>query len=87
MRAIITMAMASELALSLSGCYTEKAVLTNDQGQTQICQSSGHIGIISPIRVYAQQKSCIDRAKAAGYKETPDAPAASPAADSGQKSG
>jgi outer membrane lipoprotein SlyB len=87
MRLVIAMALASEMALSLSGCYTEKTVLTNDQGQTQTCQNTGHIGIISPIRVYAQQKSCIDKAKAAGYKETPSAPAATPAGDAAQKSG
>jgi hypothetical protein len=75
MRLIVIVAVMSGLLLSLSGCYTQKTVLTNDQGQTQTCEHSGHVGIFSPIRVHAQQKSCIDKAKAAGYQETPTTPA------------
>jgi hypothetical protein len=59
------------MVMSLTGCISETKLLTDDQGRTQTCESKGHIGVISPIRVYMQQRSCIDKAKAAGYHETP----------------
>jgi hypothetical protein len=80
MRLIVMVTIVTGVGLLLSGCYTQRAVLTNDQGQTQTCEHSGHVGIFSPIKVYTQQKSCIDKAKAAGYKLTPSAPPASPTA-------
>jgi hypothetical protein len=74
MRLVIRAALTGVLVLPLSACYTQKTVLTNDQGETQTCEHKGHVGIVSPIRVYVEQKSCVDKAKAAGYKETPSAP-------------
>jgi hypothetical protein len=68
------------LTFTLSGCITEKAVLANAQGQTITCESKGHVGIVSPIRVYVKQHNCIKNAEAGGYKVAPpasDAPATS----------
>ena len=48
-------------------------VLTNDQGQTQTCEFTGHIGIVSPIVTHERYKNCVDKAKANGFKETPAA--------------
>ena len=61
--------------VGLSGCITERAVLTNAQGQTITCDHKGHVGIVSPIRVYVQQHECVKKAESNGYKVT-----ASPAA-------
>jgi hypothetical protein len=70
------------LTFTLSGCITEKAVLANAQGQTITCESKGHVGLISPIRVYVKQHDCIKSAEAGGYKITPSAGAApAPSAD------
>jgi hypothetical protein len=64
------------LAVALSGCITDKAVLANAQGQTITCENTGHIGLVSPIRVYVKQHDCIKSAEASGYKVTPSARAA-----------
>jgi hypothetical protein len=64
------------LTFTLSGCITEKAVLANAQGQTITCESKGHVGLVSPIRVYVKQHNCINSAEAGGYKMTPSANAA-----------
>jgi hypothetical protein len=63
----------SALVVGLSGCITDKMVLTNDQGQTQTCEFTGHIGIFSPIATHERYKNCVDKAKANGFKETPAA--------------
>lgn len=63
------------LALILSGCITDKAVLANAQGQTITCENKGHIGLVSPIRLYVKQHDCIKSAEAGGYKVTPSASA------------
>lgn len=65
------------LTFSLSGCITEKAVLANTQGQKIICESKGHVGLVSPIRVYVKQHDCIKSAEANGYKVAASAGAAS----------
>ena len=65
------------LTFTLSGCITEKAVLANAQGQTITCESKGHVGLVSPIRVYVKQHDCIKNAEAGGYKVTPSAGAGS----------
>lgn len=54
--------------IALSGCITEKTVLTNAQGQTVTCQAKGHVGIVSPIRVHMQQDHCVKQAESKGYK-------------------
>jgi hypothetical protein len=61
------------LSFTLSGCITEKAVLANAQGQTITCENKGHVGLVSPIRVYVKQHDCIKNAEAGGYKVTPAA--------------
>ena len=71
---ILSMALSGGLVLGLSGCITDKMVLTNDQGQTQTCEYTGHFGIISPIVTHEKYKSCIEKAEANGFKETSPAP-------------
>lgn len=56
------------LLIALSGCITEKAVLTNARGQTVTCEVKGHVGIVSPIRVYVKQHDCVKKAQDEGYK-------------------
>lgn len=58
-------------AIAMSGCFTEKAVLTNDQGQTTTCQNRGHVGLVSPILVSMKQHHCVKQAEANGYKPQP----------------
>jgi hypothetical protein len=72
---IRTIALLSTLAVGLVGCITDRMILTNDQGQTQTCEATGHVGIISPIVTHYQFKDCVDKAKANGFKETPSATA------------
>jgi hypothetical protein len=57
------------ISMSLTGCVTEKTVLTNDQGQTKTCETKGRIGIVSGVILHERHKNCIDKAKAEGYKE------------------
>jgi hypothetical protein len=68
------------LTFALSGCITEKAVLANAQGQTITCENKGHVGLVSPIRVYVKQHDCIKSAEASGYKVTAGAAATTPPA-------
>lgn len=74
---IRSIALLSGLVVGLSGCITDKMVLTNDQGQTETCEFTGHVGIASPIITHDRYKSCVDKAKATGFKETPSAKPAS----------
>jgi hypothetical protein len=46
--------------MGLTSCATEKMTLTNDQGQTVTCEDNG----------LESFQSCVDRAKARGFKET-----------------
>jgi hypothetical protein len=63
-------------AAAMTGCITDKMVLANDQGQTQTCEFTGHVGLISPIVVHERYKHCIEKAKANGFKEqAPNPPA------------
>jgi hypothetical protein len=66
--------LAGAACIGLSGCITDKMVLTNDQGQTQTCEFHGHVGIVSPIVLHERYKHCVDTAKANGFKETPSTP-------------
>lgn len=66
-----TVILLSAVVMALSGCYTDKMVLTNDQGQTQTCEFTGHVGIVSPIVTHEKYKKCVDQAKASGYKDSP----------------
>jgi hypothetical protein len=66
-------ALLSALVVGLSGCITDKMVLTNDHGETQTCEFTGHIGIVSPIVTHERYKHCVDKAKANGFKEGPGA--------------
>jgi hypothetical protein len=71
MRARAILIAASLMPLTaLSGCITERAVLTNAQGQTVTCETKGHVGIVSPIRVQAKQHDCVKKAEESGYKVT-----------------
>lgn len=63
--------------VALSGCITEKTVLTNAQGQTVTCEAKGHVGLVSPIRVHLQQQHCLKQAESNGYKVTAAPSAAS----------
>lgn len=74
---IRSIALLSGLVVGLSGCITDKMVLTNDQGQTETCEFTGHVGVVSPIITHDRYKSCVDKAKANGFKETPSAKPAS----------
>ncbi|MGB6306638.1 MAG: hypothetical protein WBF89_02510 [Steroidobacteraceae bacterium] len=67
---IKTAALLGAFALGLTGCITDKMTLTNDQGQTQTCEFTGHVGVISPIVLHERFKHCVDKAKADGYKES-----------------
>jgi hypothetical protein len=65
------------LSIALAGCITDKMVLTNDQGQSQTCEFTGHIGVISPIVMHERYKNCVNKAKASGFKEpAPSVPSA-----------
>ena len=68
-RAVLTIA-SFVLVGMLSGCVTEKKVLTNAQGETVTCETEGRIGIVSGIRLYVKQHNCIKKAQANGYTET-----------------
>ena len=70
--------LAGTACVGLSGCITDKMVLTNDQGQSKTCEFHGHVGIVSPIVVHERYKHCVDTAKANGFKETPPAAPPSP---------
>jgi hypothetical protein len=74
---IVTIALLGTVVIGLTGCITDKMILTNDQGQTKTCEFTGHIGILSPIMVHERYKKCVDKAKADGFQETPDATPAS----------
>jgi hypothetical protein len=64
------------LSIGLSGCVTDKTVMTNDQGQAKTCETKGRIGIVSGVILHERHKQCVDKAKAEGYKETsPTTPA------------
>jgi hypothetical protein len=67
---ILSIALLSSLVVGLSGCITDKMVLTNGQGQTETCEFTGHVGIVSPIVTHERYKSCVDKAKANGFQET-----------------
>jgi hypothetical protein len=66
-------ALLSALVVGLSGCITDKMVLTNEHGETQTCEFTGHIGVFSPIVTHERYKHCVDKAKANGFKESPPA--------------
>jgi len=70
---IRVIALLSTLGSGLTGCYTDRMILTNDQGQTQTCEVQGWVGIIGPIVTHERFKDCVDKAKANGFKETPNA--------------
>lgn len=69
---IRTIALLSTHAVGVAGCITDKMILTNDQGQTETCEATGHVGIISPIVMHYQFKDCVAKAKANGFKEPPN---------------
>jgi len=56
--------------LCLAGCVTEKTVLTNNQGQTTVCETKGRIGVVSGAILHERHKACVDKAKAQGYTKT-----------------
>lgn len=56
------------LPLMLSGCATESAMLVNNSGQTVQCNNQGWGWIGAPMAVHNQHQ-CLDKAKAAGYRE------------------
>ena len=60
------------LLLVLSACVTKTEVLTNDKGQTETCKIKGRVGIVSGLVLEERFKSCIDKAKAKGFKEPAD---------------
>lgn len=56
------------LPLMLSGCATESAMLVNNSGQTLQCSNQGWGWLGAPMAVHYQHE-CLDKAKAAGYRE------------------
>jgi hypothetical protein len=70
---ILSIALLGGLVVGVSGCITDKMVLTNGQGQTETCEFTGHVGIVSPIVTHDRYKSCVDKAKANGFQEAPSA--------------
>jgi hypothetical protein len=55
------------LALTLTGCATERTVLVNSQGDLLTCETSGS-GFFGAISVRNQQKQCISDAETRGYR-------------------
>jgi hypothetical protein len=66
-RQVTQLALGVVLAVGISGCVTEKTVLTNAAGNTIECDTSGRIGIISGWRLHEQHHECIAKAEANGY--------------------
>jgi hypothetical protein len=64
----------SVVTVGMTGSITDKMILTNDQGQTQTCEFTGHVGLISPIVLDERYKNCVDKAKANGFKEPASTP-------------
>jgi len=56
------------VSLILTGCATESAVLVNSSGRTTQCNNQGWGWLGAPIAVHHQHE-CLDKAKAAGYRE------------------
>jgi hypothetical protein len=52
----------------LSSCATESAMLVNGSGQTLQCNNQGWGWLGAPMAVHNQHE-CLDKAKAAGYRE------------------
>jgi hypothetical protein len=52
----------------LSSCATESAMLVNGSGQTLQCNNQGWGWLGAPMAVH-NQHTCLDKAKAAGYRE------------------
>jgi hypothetical protein len=76
MPATTLVAIAAACAISLTGCTSESAMLTNDAGQSVQCKNEGWGWIGAPVAM-ANQSSCIKKAQAAGYRE-PGSGSASP---------
>lgn len=70
-------AIAMVLALALTGCVSERTMLTNKDGQVVHCDGWG-FGVIGAPVAMAQHADCMKKAHAAGYSEAP--PPAAPAA-------
>jgi len=68
---------AGVLTLGLGGCITKTAVLTNDRGQTQICEKKGRVGIFSEYVLNKRFESCLENAAKDGYRQAPPTPSGS----------
>ena len=58
------------LVALLTACVSQKAALTNAQGQQVRCDHWG-FGIIGAPAAMAMHSDCMKKAHAAGYSETP----------------
>jgi hypothetical protein len=56
------------LAICLTGCVSQSAVLVNSDGKAVKCENWG-FGIIGTPVAMAEQSKCIKKAKADGYTE------------------
>lgn len=64
---IVTIAVS---AILLTGCVSEKTVLTNPAGQQTRCDAWGFGWLGAPVAM-AQHHDCMTKAHAAGYSEAP----------------
>lgn len=52
----------------LAGCATYRTQLTNDQGQTMVCEASGANGLVTGYFLRKNVEDCVAAAKEKGYK-------------------
>ena len=57
------------ILIFLTGCVSEKAMLTNSKGQVVHCDNMGWGWIGAPVAM-AQHSDCMKKAHAAGYYES-----------------
>ncbi|MDY0094922.1 MAG: hypothetical protein RBT80_19680 [Candidatus Vecturithrix sp.] len=66
---LIIMAVVSILVLA--GCAHYKTTLTNEKGETVVCEASGKTGPVSGSYLVRGYEVCVNAAKANGFKEVP----------------
>lgn len=55
----------------LAGCAHYKTTLTNEKGETVVCEASGKTGPVSGSYLIRGYEACVNAAKANGFKEDP----------------
>lgn len=66
---LITMAVFSVMVLA--GCAHYKTTLTNEKGETVVCEARGKAGPVSGSYLVRGYEACVNAAKANGFKEDP----------------